>query len=209
MDSKVEDKMVRQIEKNLSNNINENLFLTGRIFEKDTKVNQTSIAESPNSMSHTTETPMDYSANSYEYSNQNQPQSILSRAEYIRQARESCLRQLSAMSAGSSTYNTIYPDADPLNEDILGRKKPKVAKQFHEETIVEGEYREVNTPQEIAAFRFLIIRMVCAIVLFLTIFLFDKFDFKVGTFTSEVIQEYVTGNDSMQDLENMLVTWLK
>ena len=33
MDTKNEDTMVRQIEKNLSNHIDENLFLSGRVIE--------------------------------------------------------------------------------------------------------------------------------------------------------------------------------
>jgi len=208
MDSKVEDKIVRQIEKNLSNNINENLFLTGRIFEKDTKVNTSStVLDNPEPKIHTSETSMDHSASSYEYSNQ--PSTILSRAEYIRQARESCLRQLSAMSSGTATYNNIYPDVDPPNPEYLGHKKARTMKLFREDPMSESEYKEENTPEEIASFRFLIIRTVCAIMLFLTIFIFDKFNFKIGSFTSEIVQEFVTGNDSLLELENILVTWLK
>ena len=35
MDTNVDDKIYHQIQKNLSNNINEDLFTTGRVFEKE------------------------------------------------------------------------------------------------------------------------------------------------------------------------------
>jgi hypothetical protein len=207
MDSKVEDKIVRQIEKNLSNNINENLFLTGRIFEQDTKEMQNVTMNHSDTALQTTETPANYSVSSYDHANQ--PSPILSRAEYIRQARESCLRQMSAIQSGAATYNTIYPDADPQSVELLGRKKAKVMRLFHEDSATEKIYREENTPQEIASFRFLIIRIVCAVLLFLTIFILDKFKITIGMLTPDVVKEYVTGNDTLQEIENILVTWLK
>jgi hypothetical protein len=207
MDSKVEDKMVRQIEKNLSNNINENLFLTGRIFEQDTKEIQNTMMNRSDTSLQTTENPANYSVASYDYTNQ--PSSILSRAEYIRQARESCLRQMSALQSGTATYNNIYPDADPQSAELLGRRKAKVMKLFHEDAGNEKMHREENTPQEIASFRFLVVRTVCAVLLFLTIFILNKFDITIGVLTPDVVKEYVTGNDTLQEIENIMVTWLK
>ena len=63
--------------------------------------------------------------------------------------------------------------------------------------------------KEQASYNFLIIRMVCAIVLFLAIFLIDKFDLKIGDFNTNMIQEYVTGKDNMKYLEERIVTWIK
>ena len=207
MDSKVEDKIVRQIEKNLSNNINESLFLTGRVYEKDNnKAIGISTFNSPETISNSAEMQEDNPAVSFEYINQSPTN--LSRAEYIRQAREACLRQISSIQISARAYEVNYPEADLQSTEQLNRKKTKAMRLFQEGSIAEDVLPEENTPQEIASFRYLIIRTICAIVLFLSIFIFDKFDFKVGNFTPKVIQEYVTGNDSLQDLEDLLVTWL-
>ena len=207
MDSKVEDKIVRQIEKNLSNNINESLFLTGRVYEKDNnKAIGISTFNSPETISNSAEMQEDNPAVSFEYINQSPTN--LSRAEYIRQARDACLRQISSIQISARAYEVNYPEADLQSTEQLNRKKTKAMRLFQEGSIAEDVLPEENTPQEIASFRYLIIRTICAIVLFLSIFIFDKFDFKVGNFTPKVIQEYVTGNDSLQDLEDLLVTWL-
>ncbi|MHB8129159.1 MAG: hypothetical protein ACYDEX_09190 [Mobilitalea sp.] len=207
MDSKVEDKIVRQIEKNLSNNINESLFLTGRVYEKDNnKAIGISTFNSPEIISNSAELQQDNPAVSFEYINQSP--TTLSRAEYIRQAREACLRQISSIQSSARAYEVNYPEEDLQSSEQLNRKKSKALRLFQEGSIAEDVLPKEDTPQEIASFRYLIIRTICAIVLFLSIFIFDKFDFKIGNFTPKVIQEYVTGNDSLQDLEDLLVTWL-
>jgi hypothetical protein len=43
----------------------------------------------------------------------------------------------------------------------------------------------------------------------LTIFILDKFKITIGMLTPDVVKEYVTGNDTLQEIENILVTWLK
>lgn len=183
MDKKVEDKMVQQIERNLTNHFNESLKVTAE------------------------EQPIV----SFDYSN---PISI-NRAEYIRQARESCLRQLSEMQSTARAYDSYYLETIPRNPDSVDQKKPKARSLFGDGAGYEG-YREAddamndeNSIRELTAFRFLIIRMVCAIVLFLTVFLVDKFDVKIGVFTPDKIQEYVTGKDTLKELEVKMVAWLK
>jgi hypothetical protein len=51
--------------------------------------------------------------------------------------------------------------------------------------------------------------MVCALVIFLSIFLIDKFDFSIGEFSSTKIEEYVSGKDNMKQLEEFVITLLK
>jgi hypothetical protein len=68
---------------------------------------------------------------------------------------------------------------------------------------------EEDLPKEIASYRALIIRTVCAILIFLLIFAFDRFDLAIGQFTSESVREYVTSNDTLKKLEELVVTWLK
>ncbi len=183
MDKKNEDKMVQQIEKNLSEHINESLKI--------------SAEEQP--------------IISFDYSN---PISI-SRAEYIRQAREACLRQLSEVQSTARAYDSYYLEPLPRNADVSEGGQVRTKGLFRDGYGYTGnkaedmELNEEVTSKEQAAFRFLMIRMVCAVVLFLTIFLVDRFDLKIGAFTPDKIQEYVTGKDNLKDLEEMLVTWLK
>ncbi len=206
MDIKSEDTMVRQIEKNLSNNINENLNLTGRVLYNN-KLHSKNNSEYPTNQEtkELTEQP-DYPLVSSDYISNN-PMS-LSRAEYIRQARESCLRQLSNQQLYCRPYDSNYVEAELPVSEQLNHKKARALRLFHDGMHDEAPAREQNSPQEIAAFRALIIRTVCAIVLFLFVFIIDKFEIEVGKITPDLIQEYVTGNDTFQDLEDIVVTWL-
>jgi hypothetical protein len=204
--TKIEDTMVRQIEKSLSNNINENLFLTGRVYENNKPpVNSNTIYEIDN-QSLTDTNNLEYAPVNYGYINDNP---ALSRAEYIRQAREACLRQLSATQVYSRPYEVNYPDMEAQNSDQLTHKKAKAFRLFQSGTELNNTTAEENTPQEIASYRSLIIRTVCAVVIFLSIFIIDKFELKIGGLTHHIIQQYVTGNDALQQLENILVAWLK
>lgn len=222
MDTNMEDKMVRQIEKNLSNNINENLFLTGRVFEKkETKDSENSIRnlqsttvvrsqdlKLPEDIEKQEKLLNDNYKSSYDY-DYSYLTPGMSRAEYIRQAREACLRQLSSAGQYSSrTYDTPITDTEDTPSEQLKRKTTNAMKLFHDD-IRRDTTREEPTPQELASFRSLIIRTVCAIVIFLSIFIIDKFNIKIGGFTKEVVQEFVTGNDTLKTLEDIVVSWLK
>lgn len=183
MDKKVEDNMVQQIEKNLSSHIDETLMIPSK------------------------EQPIV----SFDYSN---PISI-SRAEYIRQAREACLRQLSEVQSTARTYDSYYLEPISANTGATEAGQVRHKGLFRDgygyagNKAVDIELDEELARKEQAAFRFLIIRMVCAVVLFLTIFAFDKLNIKIGAFTPDKIQEYVTGKDNLKELEEILVTWLK
>lgn len=177
MDTKSEDKMIRQIEKNLTDQINE-----------------------------------EYPLYSNDYINKEPV--TMSRAEYIRQARESCLRQLSNTQVYSKPYDVNYMNMENMKQETPLPKKSKNWNLFHvgsQDNLVKSEKSaiEENTPQEIASFHSLVIRTVCAIVIFITIFVINKFDINIGAITADSIREYVTGNDKLQELENLVVTWLK
>lgn len=199
MDSNVEDKMYHQIEKSLSNNINESLFVAGRGYEdKKTDVNQTDYDSGAvlerNSKSLETE------KEDYEYAAKF-PQ--LSRAEYIRQAREACLRQMTSVQIGSRGVEDYTDNSEAYHSSLPTIKKSKSINLF------QNSAEEENSPQEIAAFRSLIIRTVCAIVLFISVFVIDKLEVKWGDFSNKTVQEYVTGIDQLEDLETLIVSWLK
>lgn len=208
MDNNSEDKIVRQIEKSLSNNINENLFMTGKTYEYNRSFMKGNNALLPAEEQNRLETEKeDYPLVSYDYISNTQP--TLSRAEYIRQAREACLRQLSNIQLYSRPYDVNYMDTEVIPTEQLNQKKAKAWKLFHEEGEVKSDSKTENTPQEIASFRALIIRTVCAIVLFISVFIFDKLELNIGGLSNHMIQSYITGNDSLQQLENFVVSWLK
>ncbi len=203
MDKRVEDKMVQQIEKNLHNSIDESLFLTGRIYDKDKPQKKSQNLGTQKALSDEKDTAGENPLVSLEYHN---PAIPVSRAEYIRQARESCLRQLSTMQSTARAYDSYYLDNALQNVDVEQNKMSSVNRLFHEGNEIG---KDEETMQEIAAFRFLIVRMVCALVIFLSIFLIDKFDFSIGEFSTATIEEYVSGKDNMKQLEEYVIALLK
>lgn len=215
MDNRNEDKIVRQIEKNLSNNINENLFLSGRSPENRRTTEYSRLLAGNNAL---LVSPEDSSGhNNAEAENQDIPLVSsgyinntpgISRAEYIRQAREACLRQLSNAQLYSRPYDVNYMDQENNAAELPDNQKDNAIKLLQNDSKNEL-LPEEHSQQELASYRSLVIRCVCAIILFLSIFAFDKFNLKAGTITNKTFQEYVTGNDALQDLENILVTWLK
>ena len=205
MDIQNEDTMVRQIEKNLSNNINENLFLTGRVFDKGKLPAVVRAAEEkPGDKKSSMASEQEYPLVSNDYISDSQI--TVSRAEYIRQAREACLRQLSDSQVYCRPYDANYMETDTQGPD-QNQRKSRMLGLFN--AYDNAAAHEENSPQELAAYHSLIIRMACAIVLFLFIFIIDKFDIEIGNLTPDMIQEYVTANDTFQALEDKLVTWLK
>ena len=208
MDKKVEDKMVKQIEKNLSNNLNESLFLTGRLYDNEQLADRLLLVGTKEDLPQVSMS-QDQPIVSFDYSN---PESI-SRAEYIRQARESCLRQLSTVQSTARTYDSYYLDTQyhdtiPQMMEPIEAGKAKSLSLFHNDTQKQAD-DDAETQQEVMAFRLLVLRMVCAIVIFLSVFLMDRFDIKLGKVSVDTIQEYVTGKDAFEELENKFVTWLR
>lgn len=204
MDIKNEDKIVRQIEKSLSNNLNENLFLTGNVFGNtnmsEKSYNPSLVVEDGTAKLDNPEYPLVSNERLYD------PQVSISRAEYIRQAREACLRQLSNTQVYSRAYDVNYMEAE-ADDTQLSNKKEKAWKLFSETTQTEAS--DEASPGEIAAFRSLIIRTICALVIFLFVFTIDKLELNIGKLSHTMIREYVTGKDTLEILENILVTWLK
>lgn len=210
MDAKSEDTMVRQIEKNLTNNINENLFLSGRAASGSSLAvgNSTSFDKASEEMYPDEEPDTGYPLVSYDYITKSPG---LTRAEYIRQAREACLRQLSLQQVYSRPYDVNYMEheAETKQEEQPDQRNEKVISLYQNEEAEEKITEEYNKVHEVAAYRSLIIRSICAILLFLCIFAVDKFHIKIGDLTDTMIKDYVIGNDALKNLENFLVSWLK
>ncbi len=170
METSVEDKIVHQIEKNLSNNINENLFTAGRVYE---------------------EKKLDHSF----------PQ--LSRAEYIRQAREACLRQM------NTTSSITRGAGNPIDENEILHPVFSNTRKKREGNLFQSMDEEENSALEVAAFRSLIIRTVGAVVIFLSIFIIDRFKMKWGDFSFQTVENFIRGKDGLAALEELIVSWLK
>ncbi|MDF2512618.1 MAG: putative rane protein [Herbinix sp.] len=211
MDNRNEDSMVRQIEKNLSQNMNDNLFLVGK--EQDGRMNQQTNSlvvnhqtSKPGTMNAfrveetyfsgnnkirrdiSTQDP-DFPLVSYEHITDSL---AIPRAEYIRQAREACLRQLSDLQIYSKPYDVNYyinPETATSDESTPPKKSKtwNLFREGHEDRRSEDNRHAMDatnhsmegTPQELVSFRFLVVRMVCAVVLFLTIFIVDKLDLRL------------------------------
>jgi len=205
MDIKNEDTMVHQIETNLTD-MNDNLFHTGKISETNRVIPRKEAAlvrtdHGKEKRSNIEEYPLV----SNEYITESPS---LTRAEYIRLARESCLRQLSNEQIYSRPYDVNYMDPELLEDQQLTTKKTSVMRLFHNDSV--DDPANGKTPEhQLASYRSIVIRSACAIILFLSIFAFDKFNVKIGQVSNKVIQEYVTGNDILKDLENIVVGWLK
>lgn len=198
MDTNYDDKIIHQIETNLSNNMNDNLFSTGL-----EKVNVEDVVD----------TDMQYVDSPMSYTQSSIPP--LSRAEYIRQAREACLRQLHSVPRQPKVYEDYSFDAEPQTQEKLNKKKGKGLGLFSDgstnrmQAWADSKLHEEASPQEIASYRALIIRTVCAVLIFLCIFAIDKLDIEIGKFSTTIIRDYVTGNDTLKKLEEYVVTWFK
>ena len=63
--------------------------------------------------------------------------------------------------------------------------------------------------KELLSYKSLVIRTVCALVIFFSLFIIDKIKFELGNFTYETIRHYVTGFNQMDIIEEIIVSWLK
>lgn len=190
MDTGYEDMMYRQVEKSLSNNINDKLFVP------------IELAEKPNYKEHVNKHIEDESVNNAinEYKDE-RPR--LSRAEYILQAREACLRQMNTFNTTSRLSDMYVVDEKPGKSSYRSNKRNEMDRLFYDGSEAE------DLPDEIASYKSLIIRTVCAVVIFISIFIIDKVKLDWGAFSYESIRQYVTGNNQLKVLEDILVSWLK
>lgn len=120
----------------------------------------------------------------------------LSRDEYIRLARESCTRNLS--------YNGNYKNhSGSKNKGYISTDKLKAWDQA--ETKHKFGFTDAGLNWAPVKIKSLLIRIICALVLFLAIFLIDKFDVNVKSLNSENIQNLVASDQSIDEAENFFV----
>lgn len=194
MDTNYEDKMYQQIEKSLSNNnINDKLFLPIEIISSDDPGFKTK--ETKNSMGAIDEITSDNA----------ETESKLSRAEYISQAREACLRKMSSLDSTSRIYDYSIGEENTSGSSLGKKKRDKASRLFFE----GADKEEEDNQEEFSAYRSLIIRTVCAVAIFACIFIIDKLKVDWGTFSYNQIREYVTGNNQLKTLEEIIISWIK
>ena len=174
VDTNYEDKMYQQIEKSLSSNIDDGIYVPIEIIEDKAAI--------------------------YEVQDEGVR---LSRAEYIRQAREACLRQIDAYDSRSKLSEIYYGQDSQADIFHDRKKKDKIRNLFSDSD------QEDALPEEIASYKSLIIRTVCAIVIALSIFIIDKIKLDFGAFSYNTIRQYVTENNQLKLLEDILVSWFK
>lgn len=198
MDTNIEDKLVHQIEKNLSNSMNENLFTGGRVYEENGGKEQSKSSIDTSRSKGRVHNNM----TTVEHYETPPPVPTLTREQYIRQAREACLRQLDSIPSGLGNVDYSNEGKDP-GLDLLGEvKKNKVNKMFPQTSVK-------NSEQEAADFRSLLIRTVCCLVIFLFVFIIDKLKVQWGEFSYLVVRDYITNNDKLSVLEELIISWLK
>lgn len=184
MDAEINDNLIHLIEDKLSGEI-ENNILFGNV--KEAKVNEKLIRAED------------------EIKRISPPSIRIDRAEYIRSAREECLRILNEPISNEHQYTNFKSTipADETNEVLIY----DVNSGKDELTRTDGLISEEKKGEE-KAFRSLMIRTIIAIAIFGAIFLADKLSIKQGKFEYEVIESYIVGNDKFEQLEKFIVTML-
>ncbi|MGB8453834.1 MAG: hypothetical protein WCD89_16105 [Anaerocolumna sp.] len=126
--------------------------------------------------------------------NQEQLQA-LSRDEYIRLARESCTRNLSS-GGGNKNHG--------VNKNNMKAEKLR----SWDQNDMNNGFSLTNTGLNITSINIksLLIRLICAFILFLSVFIIDKFNVKVKTFDSKYIQDLVSSDQSIDQAENFFVS---
>jgi hypothetical protein len=122
---------------------------------------------------------------------------VPSRAEYIRLARESCSKNLSSTNGNGKNQGSNKMKGN----EKLDKIKIKIWNQGYAGNITENQTLFTLTPSKL-----LLIRTVCAFLLFLSVFLIDRFDVKMKIVNSDFIQESILSNQTVEDAENFFVS---
>jgi hypothetical protein len=116
---------------------------------------------------------------------------IPNRAEYIKQARESCSRNQSVNLNGK--VQTAYKNKEKL---------------MREEYYPVGVDAPTDRPGQTVNMKIFLVRLICACLLFLTVILMDQFDFSIKEVNVKKIEELVSDNVGVEEAQNFFVTFL-
>jgi hypothetical protein len=124
----------------------------------------------------------------------------VSRDEYIRLARESCTRNLGPN--GSYKNHGGNKNKGYLNNDKM--RTWDNAEEYH-----KSDFADTGLNMVPVNIKSLLIRVICAMLLFLTVFIIDKFDFKTKTFDSNHIKQLVSSNQTIDEAEDFVISLYK
>lgn len=123
----------------------------------------------------------------------------VNRQELIRMARESCEGNLK--SSGNGRFS------QGLSMKGASKKKAAIAKSPKANSLRVGNTTTMSAlEKKQLAIKFMLIRTICASVIFLAIVAIDKFDFTYETFNSDMIIESVKSNHMYDKAEKIFTT---
>lgn len=117
-----------------------------------------------------------------------------SRAEYIRLARESCTRNLGINNLGKNRnlYKEMYKEQ---RKALMASYSDANQDKFGDTTILSS----VNM-------KFLLLRIICCCLLFLSVFIFDKFDITIKDFNVDTVKQYITSNEGVKEAQDFFIS---
>jgi hypothetical protein len=121
--------------------------------------------------------------------------SVPSRAEYIKLARESCNKNFTTTLGNSKNQKQKYTETK-----LPVKSSWDQISNSYDSTIPSKGFNLSNM-----SIKILLVRTVLALLLFLTVLLFDKLDLSVKTLNSGYIEKMVTSNQTIEEAENYFV----
>ena len=122
---------------------------------------------------------------------------VKSRDEYIRMARESCIKNL-------------HPESQGGKGDL---HKKEIYRQSHSNSVSSYKGEGTGLFQMLGIkntnIKYLLIRLICALVLFLAILIIDKFEVSIKSFNSNYIEKSITSNQGIEKAEDFFVSVYK
>lgn len=126
--------------------------------------------------------------NQEEYSSTN-------RSELIKLARESCAKNLNSLNRNNRNKNT-----DLYKKTIKGDGMDTKRRAMDHDNIFHLSSKSLKS---------FLLRIIVALMLFLSVLLCDKYDLKFKTVNREYIQEIIATNQGIEDAENFVASVIK
>lgn len=123
----------------------------------------------------------------------------VNRQELIRIARESCEGNLKPSGNGGFLQGLSMKGATKKKSAIAKAPKVSLVKSRNASAISAQERQQTTI-------KFMLIRTICASVIFLAIVVIDKFNFTYETFNSDMIIESVQSNHVYEEAEKFFAT---
>ncbi len=119
-----------------------------------------------------------------------------SRAEYIKLARESCTRNLGMNHAGKNSNQ--YKELQREQKRALAAYAK--TESYHD--ALPGE----NYTLPVIHYKTLLIKVICCALIFLSVFILDKFDITYKNFSSNTVKEYISSTGGIEEAQNFFVS---